>query len=75
MCKKILSTKAFQRYGAKPLDTLMPGCEDYAESDEDYFNCYTRYMLSTCFHGVGTSKMGDPADPTTVVDPELRYVT
>ena len=52
----------------------MPGCEDYVDSDEDYFNCYTRRIFSTTFHGVGTAKMGDPGDPTTVVDPELRYV-
>lgn len=25
------------------------------------------------YHLAGTAKMGDPADPTTVVDPELRY--
>ena len=75
MCKKILSTKSFQRYGTKPLDTLMPGCEEYSHSDEDYLRCYTRHTFYTCFHGVGTAKMGDPSDPTTVVDPELRYVS
>lgn len=73
MCKKIVNSEAFQRIGAKPVDSLMPGCEGFESSEVEYFRCFARRYFSSTFHAVGTAKMGHPADPSTVVDPELRY--
>ena len=43
------------------------GCD----SDEE-LERYIRVTLSTVHHPAGTARMGDPADETTVVDPQLR---
>jgi choline dehydrogenase-like flavoprotein len=39
--------------------------------DADFEEAIRKSMFTT-FHLVGTARMGDPADPHTVVDPELR---
>lgn len=39
--------------------------------DGDFEEAIRKTMFTT-FHLVGTARMGDPADPATVVDPELR---
>lgn len=70
----MLNTSPLRDLDAKPLETLVPGCEEYFEDDEEYFKCFAKTILFTFHHPVGTCKMGDPNDPTTVVDPELRYV-
>ncbi|XP_054714466.1 L-sorbose 1-dehydrogenase-like [Uloborus diversus] len=54
------------------IQTLFPGCEQYAGNDPEYFRCQAQSVITTIFHPVGTAKMGDPSDPTTVLDPELR---
>jgi choline oxidase len=39
---------------------------------EEKLGRYIRATLSTVHHPAGTARMGDPADETTVVDPQLR---
>lgn len=73
-CKKILTSSFLLELGAKPLETLIPGCEKYFKNEDQYFTCWARSILFTFHHPVGTCKMGDPNDRTTVVDPELRYL-
>lgn len=67
-----MNSRHLQQVGAKPLENV-PGCEMFVGFDDAYFRCYVRHIFSTQFHYSGTAKMGDPADPTAVVDPELRY--
>lgn len=63
---------AMENIGAKPIDILIPGCEEFADNDDLYFRCIIRTIPTTANHMVGTVKMGDPKDPTTVVDPQLK---
>ena len=39
---------------------------------DDFWRWYIRHTTLTIYHPVGTCKMGDPKDPSTVVDPQLR---
>lgn len=71
-CMKIVNSDPVQRYGVKPFDTLIPGCEELISDEDKYLECQARSIVFTLSHQVGTTKMGDPRDPTTVVDPELR---
>jgi len=48
---------------------VRPGPE--VQSDEELAE-YARKTAYTAYHPAGTCRMGDPADPRTVVDPELR---
>lgn len=72
VCKTLLNTQPFLELGAKPLETLIPGCESFSGDDDKYFRCHARTLLFTGHHPVGTCKMGDAEDTTTVVDPQLR---
>ncbi|KAF8781565.1 Alcohol dehydrogenase [acceptor] like protein [Argiope bruennichi] len=71
-CQKIATSESMQKVGAKPFETLFPGCEQFYGNDDSYFTCIARGAVVTLSHPVGTAKMGDPRDPTTVVDPLLR---
>ncbi|KAG8178924.1 hypothetical protein JTE90_014130 [Oedothorax gibbosus] len=59
-----------QGVGATFLNNLVPGCEK--KSGDAYIECFARSIVTSNSHPVGTAKMGDPDDPYTVVDPELR---
>ena len=48
------------------------GCEMYPLYSRQYMKCMAQSLTSTIYHPVGTCKMGQYSDPTTVVDPELR---
>lgn len=65
---------AMKKLGTKPIDALVPGCEEFAADEELYLRCIVRTITLTTNHQVGTAKMGDLNDPTTVVDPLLRYL-
>lgn len=70
---KIATSAPMQKVGSKPLAALLPGCEQYATDEDKLFACLTRSVVMSLSHQVGTAKMGDPMDPTTVVDSQLRY--
>ncbi|CAL1262821.1 unnamed protein product [Larinioides sclopetarius] len=61
-----------EKVGAKPFKTVFPGCEQFYGNEDSYFTCIARAAVVTIYHPVGTAKMGDPRDPTTVVDHRLR---
>lgn len=68
--QRLLNTTAFQPYrGVVPgRDATSP----YEYDSDDFWRWYVRYPTLTIFHPVGTCKMGDPNDPTTVVDARLK---
>ncbi|GFU63133.1 glucose dehydrogenase [Trichonephila clavipes] len=72
-CNDISNSKPMRKIGAKRISTVYPGCEDDVNDEDKYFRCMARSIIGTANHQVGTAKMGDPSDPTTVVDPELRW--
>ena len=71
-CKEFALTPELKQIGAKPFSTVVPGCEDVLENDDEYFRCVASSIVITLNHQVSTAKMGNPMDPETVVDPKLR---
>ncbi|GIY12801.1 glucose dehydrogenase [Caerostris darwini] len=71
-CNRFVRSEPMKKVGAKPLDIKFPG-DEQCGGDED---CYLENMVKSFYlvypQGVGTCKMGDPRDDTTVVDPSLR---
>ena len=66
LLREILAQKALDPYrGAE----IYPGPE--VQSD-DAVDAWVRQALETCYHPVGTCKMGLASDPMAVVDAELR---
>ncbi|GIY68954.1 glucose dehydrogenase [Caerostris extrusa] len=71
-CKEIATSEPLVKIGSKPFSSIYPGCDDYVGDDDKYFRCMAKSIIQTCNHQAGTVKMGDPRDPTTVIDPQLR---
>ncbi|GFT23855.1 glucose dehydrogenase [Nephila pilipes] len=71
-CKEFAESEPLKKIGSKPISTVYPGCENLVNDDDKYFRCMAQAIIITQNHQVGTAKMGDPTDPTTVVDPKLR---
>ncbi|GFY37959.1 glucose dehydrogenase [Trichonephila inaurata madagascariensis] len=74
-CVKILQAPPMSKVGARMFNTSFPGCEGFMDDLEVFLKCLTRAAVMSLSHPVGTAKMGDPRDPSTVVDPELRVKT
>ncbi|GIZ00760.1 glucose dehydrogenase [Caerostris extrusa] len=72
VCQKIGTSEAMQKVGSKPFQTKIPGCHQLSDDEDKYFECLARGSVFPIVHPVGTAKMGNPQDPTTVVDPFLR---
>jgi len=66
LARRIAAQPAFQAVAARE---LAPGPEVTEEAD---LAAYMRAAAGTVFHSAGTCRMGDPADPLTVVGPDLR---
>jgi choline dehydrogenase len=64
--RKILAAKVFDKHGAREIG---PGPE--AQSDEQIL-AFIRQKAETIYHPIGTCKMGQADDPSTVVDECLR---
>ncbi|XP_074035109.1 glucose dehydrogenase [FAD, quinone] [Leptinotarsa decemlineata] len=70
--QRISDSPSMQRYGAKLVDTKIPGCEDYQFNSDEYWECYLRTVIGGVFHYVGACKMGPKNNGDTVVDSHLR---
>lgn len=66
----VSSSSPFQKFGSRPLMTLMPGCNKYQFDTYEYWECALRHFTFTIYHPTGTCKMGVGTD--AVVDPRLR---
>ncbi|GIY66514.1 choline dehydrogenase, mitochondrial [Caerostris extrusa] len=72
MCQKIMTSEPLKKAGVKPFETMVPICSIFKADLDKFFTCFSKFFVVTLSHQVGTAKMGDPKDPTTVVDPQLR---
>ncbi|XP_054156386.1 glucose dehydrogenase [FAD, quinone]-like [Oppia nitens] len=66
-----------QRYDARPIRSVFPGCERYQLYSDSYLRCMCQTFTAVIYHPMGTCKMADPtSDPTgsAVVDTELRVI-
>lgn len=70
--QKIAQTDALKKVGTKPIPTTYYGCEHYNKDSDEYLQCQVRSWPQTIFHFSSTAKMGDPSDPYSVVDPNLK---
>ena len=68
LLRRILSSPALRGSGA---NEVVPG--PTVQGDDELLE-YIFERLGTAYHPVGTCRMGDPADPMTVVDPNLRVI-
>lgn len=64
--REILATEEFSQYQSREIG---PGPE--AQTDEEIL-AFIRKRAETIYHPIGTCKMGQPDDPDTVVDTQLR---
>ncbi len=65
-------TAPFRKLNATYSDVPVPGCEKHEFKSDDYWRCYIRFFSNTLWHPVGTCRMGQRNDPTSVVDSKLR---
>jgi choline dehydrogenase len=65
--QKLVETPSMQKLGAEINPKSFPGCEKFFADSSGYWECYIRHMTLTMFHPVGTCKMGDYKDESTVV--------
>lgn len=68
----LAKTRALQKYNAKLLKSILPGCRQFKFDSDDYWKCHARHFSFTIYHQSCTCKMGPSSDRTTVVDPRLR---
>ncbi|XP_026740797.1 glucose dehydrogenase [FAD, quinone]-like [Trichoplusia ni] len=66
------NTTAFQRYGSRPHNIPMPGCQHHVLFSDEYWECSLKHFTFTIYHPTGTCKMGPKQDIDAVVDPRLR---
>ncbi|KAF8782618.1 Glucose dehydrogenase like protein [Argiope bruennichi] len=67
-------SKSMRKVGVKPFATIFPSFTNLLPDFilDRYLTLLAKSVVVTLSHQVGTAKMGDPRDPTTVVDPELK---
>ena len=64
---------AFHRSAPASRETTDNPAGPAVQSDDELLQ-YIYERLGTAYHPVGTCRMGDPADPMTVVDSNLRVI-
>lgn len=61
-----------RRLNAKEFQSFYPACKEYIKKEGLYLWCLAKQVVISMNNPIGTTKMGNPGDPTTVVDAELR---
>jgi choline dehydrogenase-like flavoprotein len=69
---KLGKTKSLQAHEAELKEIRLEACSHLEFNTRKYWRCAVRQMVTTCFHPVGTCKMGPVSDPNAVVDPQLK---
>ncbi|XP_020278032.1 glucose dehydrogenase [FAD, quinone]-like [Pseudomyrmex gracilis] len=70
---KISNTKSMRAFNPEML--VIPNfCDQYTLESHAFWECAIRTISNTLYHYSGTCKMGPRADPTAVVDPELKVI-
>ncbi|XP_073835211.1 glucose dehydrogenase [FAD, quinone]-like [Musca autumnalis] len=70
--EKFVNTSVFRERQGELVHLPIKECDQHEFKSEKYWRCYSTYMSTTCYHPVGTAKMGPVDDGSAVVDPRLR---
>lgn len=70
--EKLSRTPVMRQMNARVNPKLLSQCSQFGGRWDEYWSCYARYMTQTCYHPVGTCKMGPVNDRQAVVDARLR---
>lgn len=70
---KLMRTKAMSHLRPEIHRESHPHCPDDDDRIE-FLKCITKYYSTTLYHPVGTVKMGQSDDNSSVVDPQLRVI-
>lgn len=70
----IENSSAMNEIGTKYIDQELTACQEFVPKSDGYWRCMIQQLSKTGNHPSCTCRMGDPSDPTSVVDPQLRYV-
>lgn len=68
----LLNTNTFKSKNAQLMRIPLKPCDDLEYMSDEYWRCYIQQIAYPPSHTVGTSKMGNDTDPTSVVDSRLR---
>ncbi|XP_057339331.1 glucose dehydrogenase [FAD, quinone]-like [Microplitis mediator] len=72
--KSLLDTEAFQNFGVKIRNIIIPGCDKFEFDSVGYWECFIRHIGFSAYHSIGTVRMGTPDNPKTVVDSKLKVL-
>ncbi|KAL7038499.1 hypothetical protein ACKWTF_009588 [Chironomus riparius] len=65
--QKLTEAPPMRQLGAELIPKKLPGCENHNDNSDGYWECYIRHLTLTMYHPVGTCKLGDYEDKTSVV--------
>ncbi|KAM7347183.1 glucose dehydrogenase [FAD, quinone]-like [Cochliomyia hominivorax] len=68
----LVQTQAFREKQVEILQIPIKECDRFEFKSDEYWRCYFTYFSSSCYHHVGTVKMGDEHDKRSCVDPRLK---
>lgn len=71
---KFANTPALKERQGEIVHLPLDECDQNEFQSEAYWRCYIQFMTTTCYHPVGTAKMGPVDDTTSVVDPRLKVI-
>ena len=72
--ERFIETPTMQSLGAKVEHAKISFCSQHEFRSDAFWECVVRHLAVTEYHHCGTCKMGGKADPTAVVDPQLRVI-
>ena len=70
LVQKIVNASVYQNFSLTNIATTAK--TPYKSDSDDFWRWYIRHVAVTCYHPVGTCRMGREDDPEAVVTPRLR---
>ncbi|CAH1107826.1 unnamed protein product [Psylliodes chrysocephalus] len=70
--QRIARSPSLAKYGAKLVETPIPGCQNHVFDSDDYWLCSLRQLSTSLGDQTSTCKMGPRNDPEAIVDSKLR---
>ena len=72
----MVKADTFKRIGAEEvnLNEITSKCKHLKYDSDEFWECQLRNFAQTVYHPTSTCRMGPTNDPTSVVDPQLRYI-